>query len=75
MIFVGIPAVLAHTRVYPKVSGLSHNKITINTRCEATERVTAAKLIRHKISIQLHSLAENCIIFQFSLQTTSPETF
>jgi hypothetical protein len=53
------------TRLFPKVSGLSHNEITtINTRWEATQRVMAAKLTRltHKIAIQLHLLAESCII-------------
>jgi hypothetical protein len=34
----------------------------INTRWEATQRVTAAKLTRltHKIAIQLHAVAESC---------------
>jgi hypothetical protein len=37
---------------------------TTNTRCEATQRVMAAKLTRltHKIAIQLHLVAESCII-------------
>jgi hypothetical protein len=37
---------------------------TINTRLEATQRVMAAKLTRltHKITIQLHLVAESCII-------------
>jgi hypothetical protein len=37
---------------------------TINTRWEATQRVMAAKLTRltHKIAIQLHLVAESCII-------------
>jgi hypothetical protein len=37
---------------------------TINTRWEATRRVMAAKLTRltHKIRIQLHLVAESCII-------------
>jgi hypothetical protein len=37
---------------------------TINTRCEATQRVMAAKLIilTHKIAIKLHLVAERCII-------------
>jgi len=37
----------------------------------------AAKLTRltHNIDIQLHSVAESCTIFQFSLQAASPETF
>jgi hypothetical protein len=53
-------------RVYPKVSGLSHNEINNNknTRWEATQRVMAAKLTRltHKIAIQLHLVAESCTI-------------
>jgi hypothetical protein len=38
--------------------------ITINTRCEATQRVLAAKLIilTNKIAIQLHLVAEKCTI-------------
>jgi len=55
-------------RVYPKVSGLSHNETTvINTRLEATQRVMAAKLYRltHKISIQLHIIAESRTICSF----------
>jgi len=37
----------------------------MNTRWEATQSVTAGRLTRltHKIAIQLHLLAENCIIF------------
>jgi hypothetical protein len=37
---------------------------TLNTRCEATQRVMAAKLTRltHKIAIQLHLIAERCTI-------------
>jgi hypothetical protein len=54
------------TRVYPKVSGLSHNEIktTINTSWEATQRIMAGKLTRlaHKIAIQLHLVAESCTI-------------
>jgi hypothetical protein len=41
------------------------NEITImNTRCEATKRVMATKLIRltHKIAAQLHLVAESCIV-------------
>jgi hypothetical protein len=58
---------VAHTRVYPKVSGLSHNKIYTYfsiTRREATQRVMAAKLTRltHKIAIQMHVVAESCAI-------------
>jgi len=36
-----------------------------NTRWEATQRVTAAKLIRvtQKIAIQLHLVAESCTIW------------
>jgi len=36
----------------------------INTRWETTQRVMAAKLTRltHKIAIQIHLVAENCII-------------
>jgi hypothetical protein len=59
------PSFLWNTRVYQKVSGLSHNEIkTINTRWEATQRFRAAKLTRltHKISIQLHLLADSCTI-------------
>jgi hypothetical protein len=52
--------------MYPKVSGLNQNEITttINTSWEATQRVMAAKLTRltHKIWIQLHLVAESCII-------------
>jgi hypothetical protein len=55
-----------HTRVYPKVSGLSHSEIktTINTRWEATQRVKTAKLTRltHKVAIQLHLMAKSCTI-------------
>jgi hypothetical protein len=49
------------TTVYPKVSGLSQNKITINMCWEATQRVMAAKLTRltHKVVIQLHLVAES----------------
>jgi hypothetical protein len=53
------------TRVYPKVSGLSHNQITTtNTRWEAIQSVMAAKLTRltHKIAIQLRLVAESCNI-------------
>jgi hypothetical protein len=62
---------ISDTRVYPKVSGLSHNEInynnnkkTINTRWEATQKVKAAKLttLAHKIAIQLHLVAESCTI-------------
>jgi len=37
---------------------------TINSRWEATQRVMAAKLTRltHRIALQLHSVAESCII-------------
>jgi len=37
---------------------------TINTRWKTTQRVTAAKLtsLTHKIAIQLHLVAETCII-------------
>jgi hypothetical protein len=40
---------------------------TINTRCEATQRVMAAKLTRltHKIAIQLHLVAQSCTICSF----------
>jgi hypothetical protein len=53
------------TRVYPNVSGLSHNEIyAYNTRWEGTQRVMAANLTRltHKIAIQLHLVAESCTI-------------
>jgi hypothetical protein len=48
-----------------------YTSTTINTRCEATQKVMAAKLIRltHKIEIQLHLVAES------SLHAASPETF
>jgi hypothetical protein len=38
---------------------------TINTHWEATKRITAVKLTRltHKIAIQLHLVAESCIIY------------
>jgi hypothetical protein len=38
---------------------------TINTRCEATQRVMLAKPTRltHKIVIQLHLMTESCTIF------------
>jgi hypothetical protein len=51
-----------HKRAYPRVSGLSHKETTINIRCEATQRVMAARLTRptHKIAIQLHVMAESC---------------
>jgi hypothetical protein len=53
--------------VYPKVSGLSHYRINNNNnkhRWGATHRVMAAKLTRltHKITIQLHLVAESCTI-------------
>jgi hypothetical protein len=50
------------TRVYPKISGRSHNEI--NTWWEATQRIMAAKLTRltHKIAIQLHLVTESCTI-------------
>jgi hypothetical protein len=56
-----------YRRVYPKVSGLSHNEIYAysNKRCwDATQRVMAAKLTRlnHKIAIQLQLVAECCTI-------------
>jgi hypothetical protein len=43
-----VPVVCSCTRVYPKVSGLSHNEIkaTINTHWETSQRVMAAKLTR-----------------------------
>jgi hypothetical protein len=57
------------TRVYPKVSGLSHNKINNNKNNKHsfksnTQRAMAAKLTRliHKIAIQLHLAAESCTI-------------
>jgi hypothetical protein len=55
------------TRMYPKVSGLSHKKYMltkINTCWEATERVMAAKLTRltHKMAMQLHLVAESCTV-------------
>jgi hypothetical protein len=59
---------VSYTRVYPKVSGLSHNEInnnkTTNIRLEATQRVMAAKLTRltYKRAIQLHLFAESCTI-------------
>jgi hypothetical protein len=39
-------------------------RTTINTRCEATHRVVAAKFTRltHQIVIQLHLVAESCTI-------------
>jgi hypothetical protein len=48
-----------HTRVYPKVSGLSLTKYTLIfgiARWEVTERVMTAKLTRltHKVAIQMH---------------------
>jgi hypothetical protein len=55
----------SNMRVYPNVSGLSHNEITtINTHWEATQRVMVAKLTRlsHKIAIQLHLVVESCTI-------------
>jgi hypothetical protein len=41
-----------------------NNEIKTNTRSEATQRVMAAKLTRltHKITIQLHLMAETCTI-------------
>jgi hypothetical protein len=58
---------VTHTRVYPNVSGLSHNKIyTYNNKhsLEATQIVMAAKLtgLAHKITIQLHLVTESCTI-------------
>jgi hypothetical protein len=37
----------------------------MNTRCETTQRVMAAKLttLTHKIAIQLHLVAESCNIY------------
>jgi len=53
-------------RVYPKVSGLSHNEISNNKHSlEARQRVISAKKITrvtHKIAIQLHLVAESCTI-------------
>jgi hypothetical protein len=54
-----------YTRVYPKVSGLSHNEVNNNKdTLRTTQRVMAAKLTRltHKVSIQLHLVAESCTI-------------
>jgi hypothetical protein len=53
--------------VYPKVSEQSIKKCTLTfgiTRCCPLQRVIAAKLTRltHKIVIQVHLVAENCII-------------
>jgi hypothetical protein len=51
------------TKVYPKVSGLSHNEITtITIRWEATRRVMEAKLtiVTHKIAIQVNLVTESC---------------
>jgi hypothetical protein len=64
-------------RIYPKVSGLSHNKITtINTRQEETQRFMAEKLTRltHKTDTTAPSGIE-LYHLQFSLQAASPETF
>jgi hypothetical protein len=58
----------AHTRVYPKVSGLGHNEISNNKNehslREATQKVMVAELIRltHQIAIQLHLVAESYTI-------------
>jgi hypothetical protein len=56
-----------HPRVYPKVSGLNQydiNNATINTGCEATQRVMEVKLARltHKTAIQLRLVTESCTI-------------
>jgi hypothetical protein len=49
---------------------------TTNTRCEATQRVMAAKLTRltHKIAMQLAPSGRELYHLQFSLQSASPET-
>jgi hypothetical protein len=53
--------------VYPKVSGLSRNKINNNKNWlrRSNAKVMAAKLTRltHKIAIQLHLVAESFTIF------------
>jgi hypothetical protein len=57
-----------HTRVYPKVSGLSRNEINNNHNnkymLEAPQWVMVANLTRltHKMAIQLHLVAESCTI-------------
>jgi hypothetical protein len=69
-----------YTKVYPEVSGLSHNEnmpTTINTRWEASQRVMASKLTRltHKIAITIAPSGRELYHSQFSLQAASPETF
>jgi hypothetical protein len=52
-------------RLSPEAFGYSFvYATTINTRWEATQRVTVAKLTRlsHKVAIQLHLVAESCTI-------------
>jgi len=62
---------MRNTKVYPKVSGLSHNEINNNNNkhsLEAIQKVMAAKLTRltHKIAIQVHIVTESCTICSFS---------
>jgi hypothetical protein len=47
-----------------RTESIKKSATTINIRWEVTQRVMAAKLIRltHKTAIQLHLLAESCII-------------
>jgi len=65
----------SHMRVYPKVSGLSHNKIKTFIHCEATQRVMVAKLTRlTQNSNTTAPSGRELYQLQFSLQVTSLET-
>jgi hypothetical protein len=52
------------SKTFRTESIMKYTLTTINTRTEATQRVMAANLTRltHKIVMQLHLLAESCVI-------------
>jgi hypothetical protein len=69
------PTYIWCTRVYPKVSRLSHNKI-YTACCSPLKRVIAAKLTRLAHKIVIYTTAPNgreLYHLQFLLQVASPE--
>jgi hypothetical protein len=70
---------MAHTRVYPKFSGLSHNEINNNNKHPLRSSTNGyAGKTHYTDSQNSYTTASSDIElrhFQFSLQTASPETF
>jgi hypothetical protein len=59
-----VDVIVIRGRIQKLPDWVDNEMITVNTHWEATQRIMAAKLTRltHKIAIQLHLVAESCII-------------